>query len=203
MSGVPPLEMRSQARPDAASACRVGHQPTEGEATGLVDLSCQRNRFVSRLHAAAAHAGVAFDQHLQTMAGVGEGRRQPFQCVHTVRRHRQGDTAMQRQKPLQLGASENVVREKNVGQPGVGHHLGLADLLAGDADRTRRHLLLRPVGQFVRLDVWPELQPVLVGMGLGTGNVGFGACGVDQDRWRVEVVDGRHQLSLCGNPQRL
>ena len=132
------------------------------------------------------------------MAGIGESVGEPFQRFPAVRCHRQRHAAVQRLEALQLGAPENVVGQKNIGEAGIGHHLGLADLLAGDADRAGRNLLLRPVGQLVGLDMRPELQSMAVGMRLRPLDVGFGAGGIDQDRRRIEVVYAAHGIVTLG-----
>jgi hypothetical protein len=193
--------MTSQSRPAAirlagTARSRIGHQSAERQPGSPVDLSRKVECLGACLHTAAAHAGVAFDQHFQPVSGIGECRCKPGQRLGAVGSNGKCYPAVQGQQPLELCSPENIVGQKNIGEPGLGHHLRLADLLAGDAYGARLDLLPGEIGQLMRLDVGAKVQPVPVGIGLGAGDVGVGPVDVDEDGRRFDVVDGAEGLQI-------
>ena len=54
---------------------------------------------------------------------------------------------------LELGVAEDIVGDEDVGAAGIGEHLGLGDLLAGEADGAERQLALREGRDLVGLDM--------------------------------------------------
>jgi hypothetical protein len=55
---------------------------------------------------------------------------------------------------------------------GLGHHLGLADFLAGDANGPGFELHVRNFGDFVGFDVGPVGNAMLIQVMLKAGNIG-------------------------------
>ena len=97
--------------------------------------------------------------------------------------------ARERRKPLGLGGADEREREQDVADPGGLHHLGLAELLAGDPDRAGAELHVRDRGQLVRLDVRPEGETVLVAVALHPRDVALDGVQVDGRNRRVERRD--------------
>ena len=75
-------------------------------------------------------------------------------------------------------------------KPGLRHHLGLAELLAGDPDAPASTCSAGELGQLVRLDVRPDGEAVLVAVGLHPGDVALD---------RVEVDDGARRAVVAGD----
>ena len=166
------------------------HQAAEDETGSRVDPPCQHQRLVAGLHAATAAAGVALDQHLELTGCVREGSGQPLDGGRAVGGDGEDDTVVQRSQPVELLPADDVVGEKDVGQAGIGHHLGLADLLAGNAVGARLDLPFGKEGQLVGLDMGPEPRAGRVGGLLGAGDVALDAVEVDQNGGRVDLIDG-------------
>lgn len=106
---------------------------------------------------------------------------------------------MQRRQPVELARTEDVVGQEDVLQPRLRHHLGLAELLAGDADRAEFHLPFRQERQLVGLDVRAQLQAVRVGVVLSSPEIRLDAVEVDDDGGGVEVLD-LHRAVSCPVP---
>jgi len=105
------------------------------------------------------------------------------------------ESAGQRHEPLGLLAPEDVEGQENVvGDPGVGEHLHLAELLAGDADGAGPHLQLAERGNLVRLDVRTVRDAVPVEVLLHPPDVVLHDVQADRDGRRVQVFDERHAL---------
>ena len=99
-------------------------------------------------------------------------------------------------EPLGLRLADEREREQDVLDARVGHHLGLAELLAGDPDRSGLELQPRELGQLVGLDVRPQRDPVLVAVGLHPGDVPLDRIEVGDQHRRLEVGDP-HQPLAC------
>ena len=90
-------------------------------------------------------------------------------------------------KRAALAGAEDRIADEDVADAGRGHHLGLAELLAGDADRAAGELLVRERGELVRLDVRPERDAERVAVGLHAVDVALDRVEVDDQRGRVDV----------------
>ena len=98
----------------------------------------------------------------------------------------------QRGEPLGLGIAQHVVGEQDVvGDAGIRHHLDLAELLAGDADRAGIHLQLGQRRDLVRLDVRPVGEAVARERLLRAADVRLDDVEVDHDRGCIEIGDQR------------
>jgi len=71
-------------------------------------------------------------------------------------KRRDSETMGEVGQPTELPSPDDRVGDRDVRQPRVGHHLGLAELLTGDPHRTRLHLQDRELGDLVALDVGPK-----------------------------------------------
>ena len=167
----------------------VGHQAFEVEAGEAVDEPGEGQGFLGVLDPAALAAGVALDQDGKLQAGLRHGQAQALGDEVVVERDGQAGAAGQRDQAGELGAAQQIEGQEDVVQGGIGHDLGLAQLLAGDADRTQLDLAAGELRQLVCLDVGTELQPVRVGIILRAAEVGLDPVEVDEHGRGVEVVD--------------
>ena len=88
-------------------------------------------------------------------------------------------------------AVNDLVAHEDVADAMIDERLGLADLLATDADGSKRHLLERDLGAFVRLGVWTQLYaPVSRGRG-HAGEVVFERIEIDEQGRCVHLLE-RH-----------
>ena len=102
----------------------------------------------------------------------------------------------QRGEPLGLRLADEREREQDVLEARVGHDLGLAELLAGDPDRSGLELEPGELGQLVGLDVRPQRDPVLVAVRLHPGDVPLDRVEVGGQHRRLEVGE-LHQPLAC------
>jgi hypothetical protein len=175
---------------------RKRHDAFEVHSRHLHDRAREIDRGLRRLHAVAAHAGIAFDEkaHVDTVADgrFGEALRDDLVVEHD------GEPPQalgQRHQPVGLGAADDVEREQDVvGDAGVGEDFDLAQLLAGDPGRARLHLQLPERGNLVRLDVRSIGDAVLGQMRLHAADVVLHDRQIDGDGGCVEVGDRGH----CG-----
>ena len=116
-------------------------------------------------------------------------RLRPLGDEVVVERDGEAGAAGQRDQAGELGAAQQIEGQEDVVQAGIGHDLGLAQLLAGDADGTQLDLAAGELRQLVGLDVGTELQPVRVGIILRAAEVGLDPVEVDEHGRGVEVVD--------------
>ena len=131
----------------------VEHEARKDEALGVRDLARQRNRFGWRLDAGALAARIAFDHDRERAARSGGGLRQACDHGRIVGRDRHVGFALQRAEARHLLFAEQVVADQDIVDAGVRHHLGFADLLAGDAFGAGCDLHVRQHRALVRLDM--------------------------------------------------
>jgi hypothetical protein len=116
-----------------------------------------------------------------------------------VGRHRKRDAVVQNPKALEFRSTEDVIGNEDIRDPGIGHHLGLADLLASDADRTEFDLPVGKERQLVGLYMRAQWQVMFVGIGLRAGEVRFRDASIDQNAWCIEIFDfHRPDIPLYG-----
>ena len=94
----------------------------------------------------------------------------------------------ERHEAVELRLADEVVGQQNVGNAGVRHHLGLAELLAIHALCPEPDLNMGEFGNLVGLDVRAQAQPVPVEIGLATPEVVLHHVEVDDRAGRVEVL---------------
>ena len=143
------------------------------------------------LHAVAAAAGVALDQEADIDAVALAGFRKPARHHLVVEHDRHAlEAPDQRGEPLGLGVAQHVVGEQDVvGDAGIRHHLDLAELLAGDADRAGVDLQLRQRRDLVRLDVRAVGEAVARERVLRALDVRLDDVEVDDNRGCIEIGD--------------
>ena len=173
-----------------AALGRVGHQAGEAQPRQAVDQPRHGERLLRRCtpqrSPPVSHSIRTGSRSPAARIAASRPRATTSLSSVTVRRTRRASAT----RRVELGRAEQVVGQQDVVDAVVRHDLGLAQLLAGDADRAQRHLAVREFGDLVRLDVRAQPQAVLVGIGLGPAEVGLDAVEVDQDGGRVEIVDG-------------
>ena len=104
----------------------------------------------------------------------------------------------QRHEAIRLRPPEDVVGQENVvGDPRVDEDLDLAELLAGDPHRPRRHLHLPDRGDLVGLDVGPVADAVAREVRLHPLDIVLHDVHVNGDGGRLEIAGERHGRLLC------
>ena len=167
---------------------RIEQKAVEAQAGLLLDEPRQLDRLLGGLDAGALAARVALDDDAERAPGdlgrlrqTGDGRRvvggdddlralqQPAQAAHLL-------------------LAQQIVADEDVVDAAVDHHLGLAQLLAGDALGAGRDLHLGEHGALVRLDVRPVGDAGLVAQLLHAGDVGLDPVEIDHHRRRAELA---------------
>ena len=146
------------------------------------------------LHTGAAVAGVAVDEHVDLGARGCERARETVDHRRRVGDDRDADVTGESREPLGLAATEERVGQHHVLQARLRHHLGLAELLAGDPRRPGLHLCVGELRQLVGLHMGTQGEIVLVAVRLQRRDVALDAVEVDDQRRRLELVDP-HQSS--------
>ena len=126
----------------------------------------------------------------------GEHRRQALRDRRRVADDGHLHALRQRSEPLGLRLADERKREQDVLDARVGHHLGLAELLAGDPDRSGLELEPGELGQLVGLDMRSQRHPVLVAVGLHPRDVPLDRIEVGDEHGRLEVGKP-HQPVTC------
>jgi hypothetical protein len=153
-------------------------------------------------------AGVAFDQEAHGGAvapgGLGDAARHDLVVEHDGQFL---DALVELDQPLGLEPADDVVGQQDViGHAGVGEHLDLAQLLAGDAKGPRLHLHFPERRDLVRLDVRSVADAVLRQVRLHPLQVRLHDVEVDRHRRGIEFADRFHGESLpwpcCGRPAK-
>ena len=134
---------------------RVQHEAAEFQPLRGRDLARQRDGLGRRLDAGALAPGVAFDHDRERPAGCCRRLRQARDHDRIVGGDRHVGLGLQRAEPRHLLVADQIVADQDVVDPGIRHHLGLADLLAGDALGAGRDLHLREHRALVGLDMRP------------------------------------------------
>ena len=148
----------------------------------------ERGGGLGRLDTRPAEPRVAVDEHAQRPRGAGRGGRKPRQEHGVVGADREVDAVEQRAQPRELRLAEDVERDEDVGAPAVGHHLGLAELLARDPARAELELAPRDLDAPVRLDVRAVREPDPVAVVLPAGEVALEPVEVDDRGRRLDLL---------------
>jgi hypothetical protein len=142
-----------------------------------------------RRRAASAVADVDLDHHFDRAARCRDRRRQPLDPVDRIDRDRQPHPPRQRRDTRQLGRVDDLVRDVDVGDAGIGERLGLARLLDAHADRAGCHLQPCDRGTLVHLGVRPEADAVVARECRHCREVSLHRIEVDHERRRVDRGD--------------
>ena len=135
---------------------RVEDEAGELQPFGGCDHPGEFDGFAGRLDAGALAAAVALDQDAEGPTGDGCRLRQPGNGDRIVGGDGDGSGRGKRAEARELLVAEDVVGDQDVVQPAIGHHLGLAELLAGDAACAGALLHRRDLRVLVRLDMRPR-----------------------------------------------
>ena len=121
---------------------RVREEAGEPQPPASRDGAGEQRRPLRRCDARASEARVAVDEDAE-LARPSHRRGQPAEQRLVVHAHRHRRPSRERTETLELLGADDVVRHEDVRDAGVGHHLGLAELLARDARGAERELSLR------------------------------------------------------------
>ena len=165
----------------------MSQEPSKLEARQPGDQACQLGGLGRRLDARAPEAGVAVDEVPDRDAVGRRGVRESLGGARRVACHRQPDPGREAGGALHLLGADEGERDQDVLDPGVGHHLRLAELLAGDPDRTCGELQAGDLRQLVGLRVRAQRQPVCVAVGLHRADVALDDVEIDGEERRGEV----------------
>ena len=108
--------------------------------------------------------------------------------------------ASQRRQPVEFRLADEIVGHEDIRDAGVGHHLGLAELLAIDPFSAEPDLQMRELGDLVGLDVGPQAQSVAVEVALTAAEIVLHDVEIDDRAWRVEVLDQHLYVLLFPSP---
>ena len=84
--------------------------------------------------------------------------------------------------------AHHLVGDEDVPDPGFGHHLGLAELRAGDAESTRLELHVRDLGDLLPFRVGPPPHAVAAEERGHLGDVALHQVEIDEQGRRVEML---------------
>ena len=149
----------------------------------------QRDGVGRRRDAATLRAGIAFDEHRQLKPSAGHGGRQAFDHVLRVRHDLHVGPTGERHEAVELGLTDEVVGQQNVGDARVDHDLGFAELLAIDALRAELDLQVGEFRNLVRLDVGAKAKPMTVEIGLTAPEIVLHHVEIDHRARRIQVLD--------------
>ncbi len=183
---------------------RVQHEARKRQPLGGRDLARQRNGFRRRLDAGALAPG----SRIRPRPTAGGPTRRPPAAGPRPRSELSAATVMlalacSAREARHLLLADQIVADQDVVDPGFRHHLGLADLLAGDALGAGRDLHLRQQRALVGLDMRPVGDAGGVAGHLDAGDVALDAVHVDDSAGRAVFAgdlggEGRcHARSLC------
>ena len=113
---------------------------------------------------------------------------QPLDHRRVVGGNGDGDALGQRPEPPGLLLAQDIVADQDVVEPAIGHHLGLAELLGGDAASAGLALQLGEGRALVRLDVGPIGDAGLVADGLDAGDIALDPVEIDDDCGGAELA---------------
>ncbi len=134
--------------------------------------------------------GVAFDENADLGTCLACRSRQPLDDRSAVGDGREADARGKRTETTELGSAENIGRQQEIGDPGIGHDLRLADGLDRHATRAEFDLPKRPGDGPVRLDMRSVDEIERLAMRLPTSKIGIRDRRIDEDRRCLEGFEG-------------
>ena len=189
-AGAPDLSLARDRVLDLHRVPFPGHQSGKAQVRQRVDEFGQFDRRLARQRSAALHADVDLDQDPRFRPGVA-GR--AIELEHVVRVIDRDDHIGLAREPGQspgLDMAHDLVGDQDVPDSGRGHHLGLADLGAGHADRAGRDLLVDDGRGLVGLAVRPPLGTARGDIGRHGGDVVIQGIQVDNQCRRIDIAEG-------------
>ncbi len=150
----------------------------------------ERHRGRSRRDAAAIHADLDLDQHVERRARCFRRCTEMADVRRVVDQHANRRFVRHRREPRELRRADDLVGDEHVADARCHERFGFPYLLAADADRPALDLLLRDVGALVRLRVRTERD---AGAARRMGHqveVALEGIEVDHERGGVDVVNG-------------
>ena len=155
MRGRPSRPRRRSAASAATTSRSDRRKSIEAQAGLLLDEPRQLDRLLGGLDAGALAARIALDDDAERAPGDLGRLRQTGQRGRVVGGDDDLSAFQQLAQAAHLLLAQQIVADEDIVDAAVDHHLGLAQLLAGDALGAGRHLHLGEHGALVRLDVRP------------------------------------------------
>src|SRR5205807_4030662 len=180
---------------EIGSISAVGEDPGDAEAREASHVLRQRRESLPGADPAPPQPGIHLEQHVERDAGVLRRSGQRPRPVGAVHADPEPDLPRERDEPGELRAADHLIGQEDVPDARARHHLGLADLGEGEADRPGAHLPARDLHALVRLAVRPELHSGLPGERRPAGDVALEAVHVDDQRRRIDRVDAARHLA--------
>ena len=177
---------------------RVEHEAREDSPLEAAISRASAIGFGRGFDAGAFAAGVAFDHDRERPAGSRRGLRQACDHDRIVGGDRHVRLGLQRAEPRHLLVADQIVADQDVVDAGLGHHLGLAEFLAGDALGAGRDLQLCQHRALVGLDMRPVGDAGRIAGGLHARDVALDAVHVDHGNGRA-VFAGDFGGEGCGH----
>ena len=168
---------------------RIGHNPFEFEPRRAINRLRERDSVGGRCYAATLGARIALDQDRERKTGPGRGGRQAFDRFTRVRDNLDVCATGECNKAIELGLTDDVIGQQDVGDPRVRHDLRLAQLLAIDAFRAELDLQVGEFRNLVGLDVGAKAQPMTVEIGLTAPEIVLHHVEIDHRAWRIQVLN--------------
>ena len=169
----------------------VGEQPDHLDAGDPGDEADQLGGGRAGRAAEPVQPGVDLDQHLHVAAAGAADAAEPLGHLDRVKADPDPGPLQQVAEPAELGLPHQRIGDQQVVEAGVGHHLGLAQLGAGDPGGTGLDLHPGDLGRLVGLGVGAEPDPGPAGDGGHLGQVRLQRVQVDQQRRGVQLREGR------------
>jgi hypothetical protein len=164
---------------------RIQHEAGKCQSLRACDLSRQRNRLGRRLDAGTLAPGIAFHHDRQRPARSRRGLRQAGDHNRIIGGNRHVGLGLQRAEPGHFFFAEQIVADQDVVDAGIGHHLGFAEFLAGDAPGAGGDLQLCEPRALVGLDMRAIGDPCGIAGRLNARDVALDLVHVDDGTGRA------------------
>ena len=183
---------------------RVAHQAAEREIGQTLNVQGKVERLLRRLDPGAAHPRLALHPNFQRATGLDGDLAHPLGDQSTIAGQAEFDAVPEAveegPQAIQLCLTEQVVRQVDVVEAGLGKDLGFTQLLHGDALGAGRDLLPANRRHFVRFDVRPIADPDAVAIVLDEPNAPLHAVQVNDQGRCFHLA---HGLPQRGRPPAL
>src|SRR5882672_6602893 len=179
--------------PQVLGAAVIGLQAREAQRAGARDLPRQRQRRLARRDAAAAHADIELDVHV-------EFRPRSFELtkiLSIVDAHPEPRARRERREAPELRRADDFVGDQHVLDAALDHRLGLGHFLAAHPDRARGDLAPRDFGALVGLGVGAHANVIAL-QGISQGlEIPFKFLQIDEQRGSIDLLQPHAYRGGC------